>query len=153
MTDPSKQESAIIVTKAYDLTLWLLPKVERFPHSDRMSVGDRLVSSGLDLLTSLVQASYALNKVELLQCASLQAAAWYRKAAEQGLANGQNHLGFMYDKGKGVPRNSVNAYMWWNLAAAGGSKKAERERDRLGSSMAAGDVAKAQQLSSERIPK
>ncbi|NDJ14760.1 MAG: hypothetical protein EBY17_26805, partial [Acidobacteriia bacterium] len=83
----------------------------------------------------------------------VQAVAWYRKAAEQGLAEGQNNLGFMYDRGTGVPRNSVTAYMWWNLAAAGGSKIAEKERDRLGSSMTAGDVAKAQQLSSERIPK
>ena len=73
MTETSKQEPAIIVTKAYDLVIWLLPKVERFPRSYRISVGDRLVSSGLDLLTSLVQASYANDKAGLLQGASLQA--------------------------------------------------------------------------------
>ena len=31
------------------------------------------------------------------------AVTWYRKAAEQGDAAGQHGLGFLYDKGQGVP--------------------------------------------------
>jgi TPR repeat protein len=31
------------------------------------------------------------------------AASWYRKAAEQGIANAQFNLGIMYDNGEGVP--------------------------------------------------
>ena len=34
----------MVVGKTYDLLLWLLPKVEKFPRSFRFSVGDRLVS-------------------------------------------------------------------------------------------------------------
>jgi hypothetical protein len=38
-----------IVLKTYDFTLWL-PKVENFNHAYRFTVGERLVSHGLDLL-------------------------------------------------------------------------------------------------------
>jgi hypothetical protein len=39
-----------IVLKTYDFTLWLLPKVENFNRTCRFTVGERLVSHGLDLL-------------------------------------------------------------------------------------------------------
>ena len=53
MTHPD--QPAIVVVKAYDFVLWLLPKVEKFNRSYRFSVGDRLVSHGLDLLLLLVE--------------------------------------------------------------------------------------------------
>jgi uncharacterized protein len=45
---------------------------------------------------------------------------WYRKAAEQGDAHAQFNLGVMYADGIGVPQDAVQAYMWYNLAAAQG---------------------------------
>ena len=51
-------EPAIVVQKAYDWNLWILPKVETFPRSYRFSVGSNLVATSLDLLMSLVDASY-----------------------------------------------------------------------------------------------
>lgn len=59
-----------MVTKAYDLALWLLPKVEKFPRSFRFSIGDRIVSGALDLLLSLVDAAYATAKAPALEAAS-----------------------------------------------------------------------------------
>ena len=56
-----------MVGRAYDFSLWLLPKVERFPRSYRFSVGDRLVATSLDLLLLLVEASYTTKKVHLLR--------------------------------------------------------------------------------------
>ena len=47
-----------------------------------------------------------------------EAAKWFRRAAEQGLANSQNKLGLMYEQGEGVPRDYVLAYVWFSLAAA-----------------------------------
>ena len=73
MPQASKPEPATVVLKAYDFTLWLLPKVETFPRSYRFSVGDRLVGSGLDLLMILVQCAYTTDKASLLQAASLKA--------------------------------------------------------------------------------
>lgn len=63
-------EPPVVVVKAYDFTLWLLPKVEKFNRSYRFSVGERLVSHGLDLLLILVEAAYTSNKALLLQQAN-----------------------------------------------------------------------------------
>jgi len=70
MPGEQRAESAIVVQKAYDLLLWLLPKVEKFPRSFRFSVGDRLVAVGLDLLLALVEAAYTTEKADLLQTAN-----------------------------------------------------------------------------------
>ena len=51
-------EMAVVVQKAYDWNLWILPKVEKFPKSYRFSVGQSLVSTSLDLLMNLVDATY-----------------------------------------------------------------------------------------------
>jgi hypothetical protein len=47
-----------------------------------------------------------------------QAAAWYRKAAEQREAGAQGTLGVLYSIGQGVPQSDVEAYFWLDLAAA-----------------------------------
>jgi len=70
MTQPDKNEPAVVVGKTYDLVLWLLPKVENFARSYRFSVGDRLVGHGLDLLLALVESAYAANKLGPLQHAN-----------------------------------------------------------------------------------
>ena len=46
----------------------------------------------------------------------VEAAGWYRKAAEQGHAFAQIRLGDMYADGRGVPQDDVEAYKWLNLA-------------------------------------
>src|SRR5215472_11732749 len=59
---------------------------------------------------------------------AVQAASWYRKAAEQGLASAQLNLGLMYYLGDGVPKDLVIAFMWQNLAAAQGEEIARMAR-------------------------
>ena len=49
-----------------------------------------------------------------------QAAAYYRKAAEQGHADGQFGLGSLYAGGEGVERDPAAARRWFELAAAQG---------------------------------
>jgi TPR repeat protein len=49
-----------------------------------------------------------------------EALKWYRKAADQGLAQAQNNLGVLYFDGKGVARNEVEAVIWFRKAAAQG---------------------------------
>ena len=46
------------------------------------------------------------------------AAAWYRKAADQGLGRAQVNLAFLYAFGTGVPHDFVQAHVWFTLAAA-----------------------------------
>src|SRR5205814_6910270 len=46
-----------------------------------------------------------------------EAANWYRKAADQGLAHAQYNLGICYDVGHGVPRDYEEAVKWFRKAA------------------------------------
>ncbi len=60
----SDEGAPVVVGKAYDFILWLLPKVENFPGAHRFTVGERLTTHGLDLLTSLVEAAYSRDKAD-----------------------------------------------------------------------------------------
>jgi uncharacterized protein len=55
-----------------------------------------------------------------------QAMQWYRKAADQGLAQAQYGIGLMYINGLGVPRDKTQALYWYNLAAAQGHQDAKQ---------------------------
>ena len=50
---------------------------------------------------------------------------WYRKAAEQGVAIAQVNLGWMYDNGEGVPKDSSEATKWYRKAAKQGNADAK----------------------------
>ena len=63
-------EPAVIVTRTYDLVLWIFPKVETFPRSYRHQLGDRIVTSAMDLLLALVRSAYSTDKARLLESAS-----------------------------------------------------------------------------------
>ena len=53
-----------------------------------------------------------------IQSDAVEAAQWYRRAADQGLADAQFNLGEMYASGEGVPRDYTVAHMWVILAVA-----------------------------------
>jgi TPR repeat protein len=46
-----------------------------------------------------------------------EAALWFRKAADQGLALAQDNLGGMYASGRGVPQDDAEALRWYRKAA------------------------------------
>ena len=73
----------------------------------------------------------------------MEAAHWYRQVAEQGDAVAQFNLGLMYHEGKGVPRDYVEAYKWFSIAAAL-LKPASQALDDLEARMTAAQVAEAQ---------
>ena len=50
---------------------------------------------------------------------------WFRKAAEQGYANAQFHLGHMYELGWGVDRNDSTTVEWYRKAAEQGYANAQ----------------------------
>ena len=81
---------------------------------------------------------------------------WSRLAAEQGLANAQFLLGFMYATGKGVAQDYVQAHKWINLAASRTTGEAQDRRSgrgELAKKMTASQVAEAQRLAREWQPK
>ena len=73
-----------------------------------------------------------------------QAVAWYRKAAEQGLAWAQLNLGDMYAAGQGVPKDEQIAYFWFLLASAQGNQNAVKVRD-----LAERDLSSAQRAAAQ----
>ena len=54
-----------------------------------------------------------------------QAADWYRKAADQGVARAQFNLGVLYDQGQGVPQDYAQAADWYRKAASQGIADAQ----------------------------
>ena len=79
----------------------------------------------------------------------VEAARWFRLAAEQGMAEAQASLGNMYARGEGVPQDDVLAYMWHNLAAAQGNEIAQDNKDIIEEDMTREQIAEAQRLSRE----
>jgi uncharacterized protein len=61
---------------------------------------------------------------------------WFRKAAEQGYANAQHNLGYMYHSGKGVTQDYAEAVKWYRKAADQGLAIAQTN---LGVKYAKGD--------------
>jgi hypothetical protein len=47
----------------------------------------------------------------------VEAANWYKIAAEQGHARSQHNLALMYENGQGVPRDAAQAAKWYRIAA------------------------------------
>ena len=81
-----------------------------------------------------------------------EAAAWYRRAAEQGDAVAQMNLGEMYQRGQGVKRDNIRAYAWFTLAATQGSTWAAGELKKLTRIMTADEIVRAAGLSRELRP-
>ena len=78
----------------------------------------------------------------------VEAAGWYRRAAEQGHATAQHALGVMYYDGLGVPQDYVEAHIWLNLAASqltGQSReRAVAVRDALAELITSAELREAQ---------
>ena len=56
-------EVPVVVVKVYDLILWLLNQIPKFPRSHRFVLGDRIESLILELL---IEVSWALGFTKLL---------------------------------------------------------------------------------------
>ncbi len=55
----------------------------------------------------------------------VEAAVWYRKAADRGLARAQHSLGVLYESGTGVPLDPATAAQWYRKAADQGFAPAQ----------------------------
>ncbi len=81
----------------------------------------------------------------------------FRPLGEQGNASARYNLGVMYALGQGVPRDYVQAYMWFDLSARY-SEGVERDRmvqnrDVIASYLTPEQIAKAQRRAREWKPK
>ena len=56
----------------YQLILWLVPTVEKFPRSQKFLLGDRIQSVALDVLEKLIEATYTRDRGSILVRANLE---------------------------------------------------------------------------------
>ena len=56
----------------YQLVLWLIPTLEKFPKSQRFLLGDRIESCALDALEGLIEATYTHRRSRLLADVNLR---------------------------------------------------------------------------------
>ena len=77
----------------------------------------------------------------------------FRSLAEQGNARAQFNVGIMYVKGRDVPEDDVQAYAWFNLAAAQGDEDASENKGILSMDMTLAKIAEAQKLSKKLCAK
>ncbi len=77
----------------------------------------------------------------------------FRLLAEQGHAQAQVNLGIIYSQGRGVPKDSVQAYRWYTLAAGQGDDLAGKFKAHLEKSMTLDQLAEAQRLARVWEPK
>ena len=61
-----------VIDKLYDLILWLLPHIAKFPRSQRFVLGDRIERSVLDVQELLIEAAYSRRKTDLLKQANIR---------------------------------------------------------------------------------
>lgn len=63
---PPGSDMPQVVVKWYAYAKWVLERVESFPKSQRFILGQRLSNHVMDVLETLVKASYAKDKTTLL---------------------------------------------------------------------------------------
>ncbi len=61
-----------VISKTYDLMLWLLKQVPKFPRSHKFVLGDRIQNLILDILGLLIEAAYTRNKLDLLKRTTIE---------------------------------------------------------------------------------
>ena len=55
----------------YQFILWLVPTLERFPRSQKFLLGDRIQNTALNVLESLIEATYTRQRSQHLSRANL----------------------------------------------------------------------------------
>ncbi len=79
--------------------------------------------------------------------ASSQSYYWLTQAASKGHPRAQYNLGVMYAQGEGIVQNLVEAYIWFNLAAAQRMDGALEAREMIARSLTPAALMKAQERS------
>ncbi len=69
-----------------------------------------------------------------------QAVRWLTRAADQGHGLAQRDLGLLYELGRGVDQDALEAYFWYSLASRQDSGRARLRRDALAATLTSDQV-------------
>jgi len=89
-----KTDPPVVLVKWYDLTKWLLERIDSFPKNQRFIFGQRLADHALDILELLTEAAYSPRKAELLARANrkIETLRWLvRLAQDRNLLSGRQY--------------------------------------------------------------
>jgi hypothetical protein len=129
---------------------------------------EKLPQDVADLLRAAEQgdanAQYDLGEVyyyggDSLSANIVEALKWWRKAAEQGNGDAQYQLGCAYSEGEGVPKDYVQAYMWFDLACWSGETHTlwnpmqEQQREDIAGFITTDQIGQARRLAIEMARK
>ena len=64
-----------------------------------------------------------------------------------------DQLGWLYYQGKGISRDYIRAYMWWNISGTEGVEVARKYRDKISKIISPTQLEKAQDLTRECMRK
>jgi hypothetical protein len=70
MTDNSKRTGPAVEAQ-YRFLTWLMPTIEKFPRSHKITLGDRIENVALDVLDALIGATYTRDRAQHLRQANL----------------------------------------------------------------------------------
>jgi TPR repeat protein len=76
---------------------------------------------------------------------------WYQRAADQGHAKAQYHLGVLYSESDTVPADNMAALMWFILAEQQGYAEAKESGDLARSRLSAEQVAEVERRARARL--
>lgn len=65
-------EELKVIQKAYDLCVYLVPLVNKFPRDYKFTLGDRITNAALDVLEDLVAARFTRERAEILRRVNLR---------------------------------------------------------------------------------
>lgn len=84
------------------------------------------------------QCELGLEYMRLLN--ATEANKWFQKSAAQGWPEAQYRLAVNYEKGDGQPKDTIEAYAWFSVAAEQEHLKAMNGRERLMHLLSRGDI-------------
>lgn len=63
----SQSDDLPIIQRVYDLILWYVPRLNKFPRDHKFMIGDRIQNALYGLLEGLIRARYVQDKLFLLE--------------------------------------------------------------------------------------
>ncbi|HDQ45367.1 MAG TPA: diversity-generating retroelement protein Avd [bacterium] len=61
-----------VITKTYDLLLYLIPQLAKFPRDQKFLLADRIENLLLDFLEAMIEAYYSREKKRILETSNLK---------------------------------------------------------------------------------
>ncbi len=71
MTRDNARRTGPALERMQQFLVWLVPTIEKFPRSQKFTLGDRIQSTALDVLERLIEATYTRARSNALGAANL----------------------------------------------------------------------------------